>query len=220
VPLSKLQFKPGINRENTNYAGEGGWYDGDKIRFRSGFPEKIGGWQNLAASVNGVYNTYKGVCRNLTNWITQNSSNLLALGTEQKLYVENGGAFYDITPVRAAVTINTNPFAITTGSKLVTVTDTAHLITTGTYVTFSGATGTDYLVFNAEYEIIAVPTANTYQIILATAATATGSGGGAVVSAVYQINAGNSVSVTGTGWGVPARGVGTVGVRSILGARR
>jgi hypothetical protein len=202
VPLSKLQFKPGINRENTNYAGEGGWYDGDKIRFRSGFPEKIGGWQNLAASVNGVYNTYKGVCRNLTNWITQNSSNLLALGTEQKLYVENGGAFYDITPVRAAVTINTNPFAITTGSKLVTVTDTAHLITTGTYVTFSGATGTDYLVFNAEYEIIAVPTANTYQIILATAATATGSGGGAVVSAVYQINAGNSVSVTGTGWGV------------------
>ena len=201
MPLSKLQFKPGINRENTNYAGEGGWYDGDKIRFRSGFPEKIGGWQNLAASVNGVYNTYKGVCRNLTNWITQNSSNLLALGTEQKLYVENGGAFYDITPVRAAVTINTNPFAITTGSKLVTVTDTAHLITTGTYVTFSGATGTDYLVFNAEYEIIAVPTANTYQIILATAATATGSGGGAVVSAVYQINAGNSVSVIGTGWG-------------------
>jgi hypothetical protein len=201
VPLSKLQFKPGINRENTNYAGEGGWYDGDKIRFRSGFPEKIGGWQNLAASVDGVYNTYKGVCRNLTNWITQNSSNLLALGTEQKLYVENGGAFYDITPVRAAVTINTNPFAITTGSKLVTVTDTAHLITTGTYVTFSGATGTDYLVFNAEYEIIAVPTANTYQIILATAATATGSGGGAVVSAVYQINAGNSVSVVGTGWG-------------------
>ena len=201
MPLSKLQFKPGINRENTNYAGEGGWYDGDKIRFRSGFPEKIGGWQNLAASVNGVYNTYKGVCRNLTNWITQNSSNLLALGTEQKLYVENGGAFYDITPVRAAVTIDTNPFAITTGSKLVTVTDTAHLITTGTYVTFSGATGTDYLVFNAEYEIIAVPTANTYQIILATAATATGSGGGAVVSAVYQINAGNSVSVVGTGWG-------------------
>jgi hypothetical protein len=201
VPLSKLQFKPGINRENTNYAGEGGWYDGDKIRFRSGFPEKIGGWQNLAASVDGVYNTYKGVCRNLTNWITQNSSNLLALGTEQKLYVENGGAFYDITPVRDPVTIDNNPFAITTGSKLVTVTDTAHLITTGTYVTFSGATGTDYLVFNAEYEIIAVPTANTYQIILATAATATGSGGGAVVSAVYQINAGNSVSVVGTGWG-------------------
>ena len=201
MPLSKLQFRPGINRENTNYASEGGWFDCDKIRFRSGFPEKIGGWQNLAASVDGVYNTYKGVCRNLTNWITQNSSNLLALGTEQKLYVENGGAFYDITPVRAAVTIDTNPFAITTGSKLVTVTDTAHLITTGTYVTFSGATGTDYLVFNAEYEIIAVPTANTYQIILATAATATGSGGGASVDAVYQINAGNSVSVTGTGWG-------------------
>ena len=202
MPLSKLQFKPGINRENTNYAGEGGWFDGDKIRFRSGFPEKIGGWQNLAASVSGVYNTYKGVCRNLTNWITQNSSNLLALGTEQKLYVENGGAFYDITPVRPSVTINNNPFAITTGSKLVTVTDTAHLITVGTYVTFSGATGANFTVFNAEYEIIAVPTANTYQIILATAASATSSGGGASVAAVYQINAGNSVSVTGTGWGV------------------
>lgn len=202
MPLSKLQFKPGINRENTNYAGEGGWFDCDKIRFRAGFPEKIGGWQNLAASVNGVYNTYKGVCRNLTNWITQNSSNLLALGTEQKLYVENGGAFYDITPVRPSVTIDNNPFAITTGSKLVTVTDTAHAITVGTYVTFSGATGANFTVFNAEYEIIAVPTANTYQIILATAAAATSSGGGASVDAVYQINAGNSVAVDGTGWGV------------------
>jgi hypothetical protein len=210
VPLSKLQFRPGINRENTNYASEGGWFDGDKIRFRSGFPEKIGGWQNLAASVNGVYNTYKGVCRNLTNWITQNSSNLLALGTEQKLYVENGGAFYDITPVRPSVTINNNPFAITTGSKLVTVTDTAHAITVGTYVTFSGATGANFTVFNAEYEIIAVPTANTYQIILATAASATSSGGGASVDAVYQINAGNSVAVTGTGWGVGPWGGNTV----------
>jgi len=202
MPLSKLQFKPGINRENTNYAGEGGWYDCDKVRFRSGYPEKIGGWQNIAASVAGVFNTYKGVCRNLWNWVTLNSSNLLSLGTEQKLYIENGGAYYDITPIRSTVTINTDPFAITSGSKLVTVTDTAHGATVETYVTFSGATGANYTVFNAEYEIIRIIDANSYQIILATAAAATGSGGGAAVSAAYQANSGNSVASAGTGWGV------------------
>jgi len=202
MPLQKLQFKPGINRENTNYAGEGGWYDCDKVRFRSGFPEKIGGWQNLAASVAGVFYTYKGVCRNLWNWITLNSSNLLAVSTEQKLYVENGGAYYDITPIRNTVTINNNPFAITSGSKLATVTDTAHGATVGTYVTFSGATGGDYTVFNAEYEIVAVVDANSYQIILSTAASATGSGGGASVSAAYQVNAGSSLYSPSTGWGI------------------
>jgi hypothetical protein len=201
VPLSKLQFKPGINRENTNYAGEGGWYDGDKIRFRSGFPEKIGGWQNFAAFVSGTANTFKGVCRNLWNWITLNSSNLLALGTEQKLYVENGGAYYDITPIRDTSTINNNPFAITNGSKLAVVTDTAHGVTVGTYVTFSGATGANYTAFNAEFEVVVVVNANSYQIILPTAAAATGSGGGAVVSAAYQVNSGNSVASVGTGWG-------------------
>jgi len=202
VPLSKLQFKPGINRENTNYAGEGGWFDCDKVRFRSGYPEKIGGWQNLAASVAGVYYTYKGVCRNLWNWITLNSSNLLALGTEQKLYVENGGAYYDITPIRNTTTINADPFAITNGSKLVTVTDTAHGATVGTYVTYSGATGANYTVFNAEFEIVVIVDANSYQIILPSAAAATGSGGGAVVSAAYQINSGNSVYSGSTGWGI------------------
>ena len=202
MPLQKLQFKPGINRENTNYAGEGGWYDCDKVRFRSGFPEKIGGWQNLAASVAGVFYTYKGVCRNLWNWITLNSSNLLAVGTEQKLYVENGGAYYDITPIRNTTTINADPFAITSGSKLVTVTDTAHGATVGTYVTFSGATGANYTVFNAEYEIVAVVDANSYQIILSTAASATGSGGGASVSAAYQVNAGSSLYSPSTGWGI------------------
>ena len=201
MPLSKLQFKPGINRENTNYAGEGGWYDGDKIRFRSGFPEKIGGWQNFAAFVSGTANTFKGVCRNLWNWITLNSSNLLALGTEQKLYVENGGAYYDITPIRDTSTINNNPFAITNGSKLAVVTDTAHGVTVGTYVTFSGATGANYTAFNAEFEVVVVVNANSYQIILPTAAAATGSGGGAVVSAAYQVNSGNSVASVGTGWG-------------------
>jgi hypothetical protein len=202
VPLSKLQFKPGINRENTNYAGEGGWFDCDKVRFRSGFPEKVGGWQNLAASSAGAASTFKGVCRNLWNWITQNSSNITALGTEQKLYIENGGAFYDITPIRDTSTINNNPFAITSGSKLATVTDNAHGATVGTYVTFSGATGANYTAFNAEFEIVVVVSANSYQVILPTAAAATGSGGGAVVSAAYQANSGNSVASISTGWGV------------------
>lgn len=202
MPLSKLQFKPGINRENTNYAGEGGWFDCDKVRFRSGFPEKVGGWQNLAASSAGAASTFKGVCRNLWNWITQNSSNITALGTEQKLYIENGGAFYDITPIRDTSTINNNPFAITSGSKLATVTDNAHGATVGTYVTFSGATGANYTAFNAEFEIVVVVSANSYQVILPTAAAATGSGGGAVVSAAYQANSGNSVASISTGWGV------------------
>ena len=178
MPLSKLQFKPGINRENTNYAGEGGWFDGDKIRFRSGFPEKIGGWQNLAASVSGAANTFKGVCRNLWNWITLNNSNLMALGTEQKLYIENGGAYYDITPIRDVSGINLDPFATISGSKLATVTDTSHGATVGTYVTFSGATGANYTAFNAEFEVVVVVNANSYQVILPTAAAANGPGGG------------------------------------------
>ena len=210
MPLSKLQFKPGINRENTTYAGEGGWYDCDKIRFRSGYPEKIGGWQNLAASVAGVFNSYKGVCRTLWNWITLNSSNVLALGTEQKLYVENGGAFYDITPIRSTTTINTDPFSITNGSKLVTVTATAHSVNVGTYVTFSGATGANYTVFNSEFEVVKVVNANSYNIVLATAASATGSGGGAAVSAAYQINAGNTIVSSGTGFGVGPWGGSTI----------
>jgi hypothetical protein len=138
MPLQKLQFRSGINRENTNYAGEGGWFAGDKIRFRSGYPEKIGGWQNFAATVSGAASTYKGVCRALWNWITLNSSNLLGVGTEQKLYVENGGVYYDITPIRSTATINADPFATVSGSKLVTVTDTAHGAVVGTYVTYSG----------------------------------------------------------------------------------
>jgi hypothetical protein len=202
MPLQKLQFKPGINRENTNYAGEGGWYDCDKIRFRSGYPEKIGGWQNISATDNGVFYTFKGVCRNLWNWITRNDSNILALGTEAKLYIENGGVYYDITPIRNTTTINTDPFAITSGSKLVTVTDTAHGATVGSYVIFSGSTGTDYTVFNAEFEVTNVIDANSYNIFLPSAATATGSGGGASVQAEYQVNAGGSTYSANTGWNI------------------
>lgn len=205
MPLTKLQFRPGVNRENTNYSGEGGWFDGDKIRFRSGYPEKIGGWQNLATFVDGVANTYKGVCRGLWNWITLNNSNLLSVGTEQKLYVENGGMFYDITPIRQTGIINTNPFATASGSKLITVTDTNHGATVGTYVTFSGSTGdiggVPAAEFNTEFEIVIVINANSYNIIVPTVATSSASGGGASVTAAYQANSGNSAASSGTGWG-------------------
>lgn len=204
--LQKLQMRPGINRENTSYAGEGGWFDGDKIRFRSGYPEKIGGWANLAASTGGELNTFKSACRNLWNWITLNSTNLLALGTEQKLYIENGGVYYDITPIQSAVTLGTDPFETTNGSKLVEVTDTAHGVTTGTYVTYSGVVGPiggiPQAEFNAEFEIVDVIDTNTYSIILPTAASSSATGGGAAVDADYQASAGSSTASLGTGWGI------------------
>jgi len=200
MPLQKLQFRPGINRENTNYAGEGGWYDCDKVRFRSGFPEKIGGWQNISPS----FSTFRGVCRNLWNWITLNSNNLLALGTDVKLYIENGGAYYDITPIATTVDpINTDPFATTNGSKIVTVTDTAHGQIVNTYVTFSGVSGAVGGVdFNAEFEIIDIIDANSYTISAPNAATSTATGGGSSVAAEYQLSAGNPVAAPGAGWGV------------------
>jgi hypothetical protein len=199
MPLQKLQFRPGVNRENTTYAGEGGWYDCDKVRFRSGYPEKIGGWQNINANY-----TFKGVCRKLWNWITLNSNNLAALGTDVKLYVENGGAYYDITPIASTASpINNNPFATTNGSRIVTVSDTAHGQVVNTYVTFSGAsTPVGGIDFNAEFEIIKIIDANSYVISAPSAATSTTTGGGASVVATYQLSAGNPVAASGAAWGV------------------
>jgi len=215
MPLSKLQFKPGVNRENTNYAGEGGWFESEKIRFRSGYPEKIGGWQSISDT--SLY-TYDGTCRTIWNWGTLNGANLLALGTNQKLYIENGGAYYDITPwAGIAVTLGANPFATTSGSKLVTVTAAAHGASVGTHVTFSGATAVGGITISGEYEIISVPTGNTYTIIHSTAASSTATGGGASVSAHYQIAAGNAVYTQGTGWGAGAWSRGTWGSASSVG---
>ena len=112
MPLQKLALKPGVNRENTRYTSEGGWYESDKIRFRQGTPEKIGGWQRISAA------TFLGVCRSLWNWVTLGSQNLIGVGTNLKFYIENGGAYSDITPLRATVTL-TNPFTTTSGSPTV-----------------------------------------------------------------------------------------------------
>ena len=194
MPLQKLTFRPGVNRENTNYTNEGGWYDCDKIRFRSGFPEKVGGWVRYSNA------TYKGTARTIKNWVTLSSENLLGVGTNSKAYVEKGGAFFDITPIRAAVTLPNNPFSTSIGSTTVTVRATGHGATDGTFVTFLGATPVGSLNLDGEYEINYIDS-NTYEITAATPAASSAVGGGASVSAAYQINAGLNVYTIGTGWG-------------------
>ena len=203
MPLQKILFKPGVNRENTRYTTEGGWYECDKVRFRQGNPEIIGGWQRISSF------TYDGVCRSLWNWVTLGGLNLVGVGTNTKFYIQNGGAYYDVTPIRTTVTLGTNPFTAN-GTTTVTVSATAHGATTGSYVTFSGATGTYASTFNAEYQITVV-NANSYTITTATALTA-GSYGGASVSAAYQLNAGPAFAIPLTGWGAGGWGLGTWGV--------
>jgi len=197
MPLKKLQLKPGIDRETTTYMNEGGFYACDKIRFRSGSAEKLGGWSNQAAQY-----TFNGVARNMWNWVTYDSQNLLGVGTSQKYYIQNspGSSYHDITPIRTTVTLGANPFATTSGSLLVVVTAATHGATVNSFVTFSGATAVGGLTLNGEYEIVTVYDANTYYIIASTAATSTATGGGAAVSAVYQLDAGSASYTIGTGW--------------------
>lgn len=206
MPLSKIQLKPGINKEVTSYANEGGYFACDKIRFYAGFPQKLGGWQNYS-----TLSAFKGVARALLNWVSFSSENLLGVGTNQKYYVENGGIYHDITPLNTTVTLGTDPFATTSGSLVVTVTHTGHGIVVGTFVTFSGASTVGGLTLNAEYEIVSVIDANSYTIASTTAASSTATGGGAAVSAAYQINAGNSVVTFGLGYGAGPYGLGGYG---------
>jgi len=204
MPLQKILFKPGINRENTRYTTEGGWYEADKVRFRQGTPEKIGGWERISVS------SFLGTCRSLWNWITLQNLNLLGVGTNLKFYVENGGVYNDITPIRAA-DILSNPFATTNLLTLVTVTDTAHGAITGDFVTFSNVAPVGGLDLNGEYQLTYVD-ANTYTITASSAATSTvAAGGGTTVSAVYQVNVGLPFEIPLTGWGAGAWGAGSWG---------
>lgn len=208
MPLSKLQLKPGINKESTTYANEGTFYDGNWVRFRSGYAEKIGGWLNQSFTA-----TYKGVARTLFNWVTLASDNLLAIGTGQKYYVERGGTYYDITPVRAGpTTLGASPLATTNGSKLVTVTASAHGAGIGTFVTITSTSAVGGLTISGEYEIISVPTSNSFTIAATSAATSSATGGG-TVTVTYDINAGNSASAAVSGgWGAGGWGTGGWGV--------
>lgn len=202
MPLQKIVVKPGINKETTNYANEGGWYSCDKIRFRSSSPEKIGGWVQATPG-----STYQGVSRALINWADLDNNNLIGVGTHTKYYITYGGVYKDITPLNIPVmTLGTDPFTVTSGSNVVTVTATSNLAQIGDTVTFSGATGTDIggipiAEFNTEFLIHNIIDNNTFEVIVETNATSDASGGGSAVLAYFQLNIGLPVYSIGRGFG-------------------
>jgi len=229
MPLQKLQFKPGINKETTSYANEGGWIDGNKIRFRQGYPEKIGGWSKKTAA------QFVGSCRALKSWVTLSLDRYLGIGTNLKYFLEEGGVFYDITPIRRTTSAGGVTFSATDGSSTITVTDTNHGAKEGDFVTFSGAVSLGGLitanVLNQEYTIASVTNASTYTFQARTASTDiseyysngvvdtsgaavsanssdSGNGGSSTVGA-YQINTGVDTTVLGTGWGAGTWSRGT-----------
>jgi hypothetical protein len=223
MALQKLQFKPGVNRDQTNYTNEGGWYECDKIRFRSGYPQKIGGWLKANTTV------LIGICRQMFTWISTDSDNLMAVGTNKKLYIDAGTNLYDITPLQRTSTnlgAAPGPFTATTGSAILTVsyaTDPAYPPEVGNYVTFYGATGLGgnitAAILNAAfgYEILSVNAgAFTYTIRVTAVATASDTAnGGATVIAKYDIDVGYPINIFGYGWGAGVWGRGTWGSGAI-----
>ena len=216
MPLTKLAYRPGINKESTSYANEGSWYDCDKVRFRLGFPEKIGGWIRLSAT------TFLGSARDLHSFVALDGTGYIGVGTHLKYYIVEGGAYNDITPIRLITSAGDVTFSATDGSSLITVDDTDHGAIENDFVTFSGAVslgGTITApVLNQEYQIVTVLSANSYTIeakdITGATVTAnasdTGDGGASVVGA-YQINTGLDTTVAGTGWGAGTWSRGTWG---------
>ena len=200
MPLTKLQFRPGINQEVSSYSNEGGWRDCDKIRFRMGYPEKLGGWEKFSSS------TYLGSARALHNWIALDGSNYLGVGTHLKYYIEEGGAFNDITPLRLTTSAGDVTFSATNGSTTITVTDTGHGAVENDFVTFSDAASLGgnitAAILNIEYQIVSIINANSYTITASVAANSSDSGnGGSSTVGAYQINVGLDSTVGGTGWG-------------------
>ena len=199
MPMQKLVFQPGINRESTRYSAEGGWFDCNKVRFRHGFPEKIGGWKKVTT------NLFLGSARKLHDFVTLASLDLLFLGTEKKIYIEDSGTYSDITPIRVTRTLGSNPIATADTTGTITVTDSSgHEAIVGDFVTFSGATAVGGITaeqLNTEHVVVSIPTANTFTVLTTGTATSSTSGGGASVSAAYQINIGLNTSVLGPGWG-------------------
>jgi hypothetical protein len=208
MPLQKIVLRPGINREMTRYSDEGGYYDCDKVRFRFGFPERIGGWTRISSA------TFLGVGRSLWNWTTLGALNLLGLGTNLKFYIENGGLYNDITPLRATNTLN-GPFT-TNGTNTVLVTDASADVTVGDFVTFSNATTVDGLDLNGNFQVLATPSSTTYTIDAGAVATgSTVSGGGSSVHAYYEVPVGSATAVPITGWGGGGWGLGSWGFGSL-----
>jgi len=203
MPLQKVQFRPGINREGTDYSNEGGWYACDKVRFRSGFPEKIGGWIRLSND------TFLGICRILWNWVTLDGSNLLGVGTNLKYYIEEGGAYNDITPIRttftAASTPNTvNCISTTNGSNVITLTIPNYGGVTNDFVTITGANAIGTITaadINQEHQIAYKSTTQFTIVVANTANTTVAAGGGNTINVAFQVNTGLDTFVVGNGWG-------------------
>jgi len=207
MALQKLQFKAGVNKETTRYAAEGGWYDSDKVRFRQGLPEKIGGWSSVSTA------TYNGVCRSIFSWNSLAGVAFKAYGTNTKVYVDLGGAFYDITPIRSTTAAGDATFSCTSGSSVITVTDAVHTAAENDFVTFSGAvqlgaSNITAAVLNKEYQITEIIDGSTYTFTatdsngtaLLANSTVSG-GGGALTVAAYQIITGADISKPVSGWG-------------------
>ncbi len=220
MPLTKFVFKPGINREGTDYDNEGGWFDVNLVRFKNGRPQKIGGWQKVSED------TYLGTARALKNWISLAGSKYLGIGTHLKYYILEGTTFADITPIRKT-SDDTVTFSASNGSSTVTVTDSSHGAVQGDFVTFSGAVSLggniNSNVLNQEYQILTVPSTNTYTIsakntsgVSVTANSSDTGNGGSSVDGAYQVNVGLDVYVSSTGWGADAWGSGTWGSTSAL----
>ena len=225
MPLQKLQLRPGINRESTTLANEGTYFEMDKVRFRSGYPEKIGGWVadtgTSTAALAPPTGSFWGVCRSLWNWITLSNYNLLGIGTNLKFYIQNGsgGYFYDITPIRTTTAAGDVTFAATNGSTTLTVTDAAHGARAGDFVTYSGAVTLGgvitAVVLNKEYQVVAVTSNNVYTVTSTVAANASdvGNGGSATVG-TYQITTGADIYTNSVGWGAGGWGGITTGYTS------
>lgn len=203
--LQPVKLRPGINRDSTDYANAGGWYSSNWVRFRNGFPEKIGGWTKQIATV------FVGVCRSMINWTILTGTQYVGLGTSAKYYITNLTTFTDVTPLRRTVTLGANPFDPTSGSPLVIVTDVGSNAQAGAYVTFSG--GTTYAGFstgqiNTEFSITSVIDGDSYRITMPQNANSGTVGGGSAVVAEYQIDPGSTSSSAGTGWGTGGWGRG------------
>jgi len=207
MPFLKLQFRPGLNRDSTSYSDEGGWYDGDKIRFRLGYPEVIGGWERVSNS------QFQGSCRALHPWTALDGTKYIGVGTNLKYYVLRGTEYFDITPIRSTTGAGDVTFSATSGSSTIEVSDTGHGASLNDFVTFSGAVSLGGNItadiLNAEHQITNVIDADTYEIVVSATADGsdTGNGGASVIGA-YQITVGLDTSVAGTGWGAGAYGAG------------
>jgi hypothetical protein len=212
MPLQTMKFKPGVNRESTTLANEGGWFESDKVRFRSGYPEKIGGWQKDSGTVSATLappeGSYWGVARSLYNWINLAGSNLLGIGTNLKYYIQNtvGGFFNDVTPIRLVSVAGNTTFDATTGSNIITVTDAGSTVLAGDFVTYTGAVSLGGNItagiLNTEHRVATYISSGSYTIVVSATANASDSGdGGASTVASYQISGGSDVFTSGTGWG-------------------